>query len=284
MEPVGRSTLWSFLDGAKEVAIVTNGHVRSDPGFRVKNYLDLAARIAELQYRNRNHVLVFRGQRSDWRTVKGFTTFKPSIFRPLPGKTAASDALVSRRYGALEKAELLLAEAFEKQKRLGRQRVARERMLRWALLQHYEVCPTPLLDVSHSLRVAASFASMDAEEDCFVYALAVPNLSGAVTANAEGGLQILRLASVCPPAAIRPHIQEGYLLGEYPEMMGMTQKQKYKAYEMDFGRRIVAKFRFDAKTFWTDESFPPVPKAALYPRGRDWLENLTASIMQQVKV
>jgi len=66
-------------------------------------------------------------------------------------------------------------------------------------------------------------------------------------------------------------------------MIGVTQKQKYKAYEMDFGRRIVAKFRFDPKAFWTDDVFPRVPREALYPRGRDWLENLTVSIMQQIK-
>ena len=44
--------------------------------------------------------------------------------------------------------------------------------------------------------------------------LGVPNLSGAITASAEAGLQIVRLSSVCPPSAVRPHIQEGYLLGD----------------------------------------------------------------------
>jgi hypothetical protein len=113
--------------------------------------------------------------------------------------------------------------------------------------------------------------------------LAVPNLSGGVTANAEGGLQIIRLASVCPPAAIRPHIQEGYLLGEYPEMIGVTQAQHYKRYEMDFARRMIAKFRFNPITFWAaDPSFPQVPQNALYPKGRDWLERLTADVAAAV--
>jgi hypothetical protein len=118
--------------------------------------------------------------------------------------------------------------------------------------------------------------------ESFLYVLAVPNLSGAVTANAEGGLQVVRLASVCPPAALRPHIQEGYVLGEYPEMIGLTQTKHYKPYEMDFGRRIVAKFRFDPRTFWGDPTFPAVPEEALYPKGRDWLERLTADIRIKV--
>jgi len=115
-----------------------------------------------------------------------------------------------------------------------------------------------LLDVTHSLRIAA--------HEGFVFVMGVPNLSGAVTANAEGGIQIIRLASVCPPSAVRPHIQEGYLLGEYPEMTGVDQKQHYKHYEIDFGRRLVAKFRFRTTAFWTaSPGFPQVTHDALYP-------------------
>lgn len=279
MEKIGVSKLWSFVDGGAEAEIVTNARVRADGGFHVRNYLDLAGRVAELQYRNRNHVLFFRGQGGDHKSSQGFTTLKPTIFRPEIGKSTISDKLIEKRFDVLTKAENLLVEGFERLKKLGRQRVARERLLRWSIIQHYEVCPTPLLDVTHSLRIAASFASLKGGREAFLYVLGVPNLSGAVTANAEGGLQIVRLASVCPPAAIRPHIQEGYLLGEYPEMIGLSQKQHYDVYEMDFGRRMIAKFRFNPRAFWKkSDSFPPVAEAALYPKGRDWLERLTADI------
>src|SRR5206468_364868 len=124
---------------------------------------------------------------------------------------------------------------------LGVKRLKRHRVLRWAILQHYEVCLTPLLDVTHSLRIAASFASINMPDKVYLFVLGVPNLSGAVTASAESGLQIIRLSSVCPPSAVRPHIQEGYLLGEYPEMAEFEQKANYFHYEIDFGRRLVAK-------------------------------------------
>jgi hypothetical protein len=117
----------------------------------------------------------------------------------------------------------------------------------------------------------------------YLYVLAGPNLSGAITANAEAGLQVVRLSSACPPAAIRPHIQEGYLLGEYPEMVGVTQQSHYKPFEMDFGRRIVAKFRFNPRTFWSDPDFPKISSAALYPKDRDWLERLSSEITAEVK-
>jgi hypothetical protein len=96
--------------------------------------------------------------------------------------------------------------------------------------------------------------------------LGVPNISGAITASAEAGLQVVRLSSVCPPAALRPHLQEGYLLGEYPEVSGYDQKELYEHHEIDFGRRLVTKFRFNPDEFWEHSgSFPAVARRALYP-------------------
>jgi hypothetical protein len=143
------------------------------------------------------------------------------------------------------------------------------RILRWSILQHYEICATPLLDVTQSLRVAASFASERTTAEAFIFVLGVPNLSGAVTANAETGIQIVRLTSVCPPNAKRPHVQEGYLLGEYPELSDYSQKRLYAHHEVDFGKRLVAKFRFDPKSFWKERGLAPVESFAMAaPNGR----------------
>jgi hypothetical protein len=174
-------------------------------------------------------------------------------------------------------AEVKLAESYKAASPdvIGVERLERHRILRWSILQHYEVCPTPLLDVTHSLRIAASFASLPAPgaelgEQVFIYVLGVPNLSGAITASAEAGLQIVRLSSVCPPQAVRPHIQEGYLLGEYPEITGYKEKARFEPYEVDFGLRLVAKFWFDPHIFWRQAAtFPMVPREALYPSGAD---------------
>ena len=103
----------------------------------------------------------------------------------------------------------------------------------------------------------------------YIYALGVPNLSGAITASAEAGLQIVRVSSVCPPSAVRPHIQEGYLLGQYPEVTGLAEKQNYFHYEMDFGLRLIAKFCFEPRSFWKGRDFPRVAESALYPSAKD---------------
>lgn len=280
METIGKHTLWS-LSSSGRVVERSCFSVRKSEAYQVKNYVELATKIAALQFKNPDYVLLFRGQtRVHIRTNKNgvaYTSLAPKLFRGNDGGNPSSHEL-ERRFDQLRNFELQLVARYSNEGYAETKRLKRQQILRWTILQHYEVCPTPLLDVTNSLRIAASFASHDAEDEAYVFALGVPNLSGAITASAEAGLQIVRLSSVCPPEALRPHLQEGYLLGEYPEMREYDQKQHYSHVEVDFGRRLVAKFRFDPRTFWEKSSrFPQVTKAALYPRN-DPLDTLAQSI------
>ena len=264
METIGTQELWTFLAGRSEATQAKSLNIRKGLGYKVNSFLELANKVAELQFRNRDHVLLFRGQAGDYRNNKGNSTLKPALFRPFKKGNPNSSTLI-KRFETLRKAEQYLARRYEQAGFLGIERLKRQRIMRWAILQHYEVCPTPLLDITASLRIAASFASLDHKDEAFLFVIGVPNLSGAITASAEAGLQIVRLSSVCPPKAIRPHLQEGYLLGEYPELTDFVQKQEYFHYEIDFGRRLVAKFRFAPRAFWKDDTFQMVSKEALYP-------------------
>ena len=284
MEIIGQTEMWSFFDEGPECEITKNTTVRSGAGHLVKSFLELATKVAELQFRNREQVLLFRGQNGDHKNQKKHTTLKPSLFRSSVSVENPSGAILTNRFNKLRQAEQQLQLLYKGKDFLGVERLKRQRILRWAILQHYEVCPTPLLDVTHSLRIAASFASDGAIDQAFLFVLGVPNLSGAITASAEAGLQIVRLSSVCPPVAVRPHIQEGYLLGEYPEMAEYGQKEHYHHYEIDFGRRLVAKFRFHPLEFWkNDDDFPKVEKAALYPpENRDRLFRLASKVKKAI--
>jgi len=282
VEEIGRYKVWSYFDGSNECKAAANSTIRSGSGHTVRSYFDLAKKVAELQFRNRDHVLLFRGQQSDHLNVKGKTSLKPSLFRSFNSDSPSADHLINC-FSLLKKAEQKLVRLYRREKFLGVERLKRHRVLRWAILQHYDVCATPLLDVTHSLRIATFFASQQGSSDAFVFVLGVPNISGAVTASAEAGLEIIRLASACPPAAIRPHLQEGYLLGEYPEVSDFEQKAHYHNYEIDFGRRLVAKFRFDPNNFWTSETFPMINVKAVYPSdSRDPLNELCLQIKQSI--
>jgi hypothetical protein len=281
METIGKQKIWSFLDRSQECKVTTNTRVREGVGHKVNSFLELARKIAELQFLNRDHVLLFRGQGGDQRNVKGNTSVKPTLFRP-EGKGNPDRATLEKRFEILARAERALVGRYQAAGFRGLDRIKRHHVLRWSILQHYEVCATPLLDVTHSIRIAASFASLCGKSRAYLFVLGVPNLSGAVTASAEAGLQIVRLASVCPPQAMRPHIQEGYLLGQYPEVTGIAERENYFHYEMDFGLRLVAKFYFEPNSFWTDNDFLEVAESALYPNAKDPLHQLALDVQKEV--
>jgi hypothetical protein len=281
MDALGASELWSFVNGETKAKPIKPSNIRSDPGVLVHSYLEMARKVAELQFRNREFVLLFRGQRADHKTNAGLSTFRPSIFRPKKGRVLLGQRTLAQRLDLLREAEALLTTKFNEKHGLGRTRVERQRLLRWAILQHYDVCDTPLLDVTQSLRIAASFACHEAS-DSFVYAFAIPNLSGTVTVSAETGIQVVRLSGACPPSAIRPHIQEGYLVGEYPDIETIEQARTYKPGQFDFWRRLLAKFRFRSSTFLRDEDFPMVKYDSLHPKGRSWFEDAISDIGSQL--
>lgn len=263
---VGQRPLWSFIGGETRAVKVDNSTIRKEPPYDVGFYKELAQKIAELQFRNPSYVLLFRGQGTDYRDEKG-SMLRPNIFRtPAQEQPGQHNERVSRRLKRLKAAEDFLVKHYRMEvDRLGNTFVTRYQIVRWSIIQHYEICRTPLLDVSHSLRISTSFAVANDDSDkAYLFVLAVPHISGAVTVCAEEGLQTVRLASVCPPSAIRPHLQEGYLLGEYPEIENFDQKHHYRVAEVDFGKRLVAKFSFNPQTFW-DSDFPRVPSSALYP-------------------
>ena len=122
------------------------------------------------------------------------------------------------------------------------------------------------------VRHRSSFGSSASKDrTAYLFVLGVPMLTGAITASSESGLQIVRLASACPPQAIRPHIQEGFLLAEYPELPEFDQESHYDHSEVDFGRRLIAKFRFDPVSFWDEAAFPKIAKDTLYPTNDPFL-------------
>lgn len=114
--------------------------------------------------------------------------------------------------------------------------------------------------------------------------LGVPQISGSVSVCAHNGIQTLRLSSLCPPAATRPHLQEGYLLGEYPELRTIKEKMKVFVHETDFSQRLVGKFRFHPQNFWIDPNFPLVPMDALNPNEDDVISSLCARIKTQIEL
>lgn len=252
----------------KKIRIST---VSEDNGYEVSNYQELVHAVARISQWHRKYSLFFRGQTSDYmkenlKRKSNQSTLRPTLFRPKPGRKNLSSRYRIYRQEILEKCCKLLIDQFKDKDFEGATEIVRYKELQWALLQHYEVCPTPLVDVTLSLRVAASVASESKNkrgEEAYVYVLGLPHPNGSITYAVDEDLMIMKLQSICPPEASRPHFQEGYLVGAFPP--------SNVGYDYELRRRLVAKFRLNLTKFWSKE-YSAIPDAALMPKNDQMLD------------
>lgn len=241
--------------------------------FHIENYRALVEHVARLSYANRNHLAFFRGQGKDYQSKAGGSTLYPAIYR--------GDNLVHAelevRFRQLDSASRALVKLFDKHEVEGARDVSRKRYVQWSVLQHYQVVPTPLLDVTHSLRVACSFAQLaSADPACYVYVLGFPYPTNRISINSEEDLVNIRLLSICPPDALRPYSQEGYMAGT-PDVTSNFETKT----ELDFRNRLIAKFEIPRGTrFWNDGS-AGTPKTALYP-SNDRVYDICQEVIAQI--
>jgi len=172
------------------------------------------------------------------------------------------------RFDILQGASRNLSQEFTNRGLPGAPELRRKRYIQWSVLQHYEVCNTPLLDFTHSLQVACSFAQAGNESDwAYIFVFGLPYITNRISINSEHDIVNVRLLSICPPHALRPYFQDGYLAGTEDVLDEYDNKS-----ELDFNNRLIAKFCFpNSGTFWGN-SFSPIPGEALYPENDEVLE------------
>jgi hypothetical protein len=251
--------VWSHQSIKTEKKYLLSEVLSSEP-LLISTFRGLVRAVANISYHNPEQVLFFRGQEKEyWKeTADGqrVNSFYPSIYRS-PGVGLTEDEF-EKRYTNLEEKSKALLEALKDEQIKGHDKLAKFPELAWAILQHYEVCQTPFLDVTHSLRVAASFALNEAKNFGYLYVFGFPHPNGSITYSVESELINIRLLSICPPEAQRPYFQEGFLVGTFPS------KRKHKHPSLDLGVRLIAKFKLANKNFW-DNNFHAIPTEALYP-------------------
>jgi len=127
-----------------------------------------------------------------------------------------------------------------------------------AILQHYEVMPTTMLDLSSNWRVSCCF-SRNGGNESFFYVFGIPDFDKPITIDIQSGMAIVDLARVCPPNALRPHFQNGFAITPYPEPNlvhhPFLELNGRPPLEWDLSKRLVAKFRL-TKKFWESEYAP----------------------------
>ncbi len=229
----------------------------------ITNFRELVVETAELAYLNKDHLLFFRGQGRDYVNKSGASTIYPSIYRG----ERVTRAQLQVSWDIMEAAARRLCDAIEEGGIGSHRDVRRRRYIQWSILQHYEVCPTPLLDLTQSLRVACSFAFLARRSSPIVMAFGMPYVTNRISLNSEHDLVNVRLLSICPPEALRPYFQEGYLAGTDEVAIDFESKT-----ELDFNNRLVAKYVLaDREKFWRG-GFRAFAKKVLYPPDDRMLE------------
>jgi hypothetical protein len=224
----------------------TAAQVHAGSFWDVANWEELRSAVSFLTLMNKRSVLYFRGQSSH------FEACLPTLFRndwSLDGQRhPLSAANRAEYYAAIRK---LQPHVYGVAAHIGTPRhylLEQVPVAAAAILQHYELWPTYLTDLTRSLPIALCFASRgSAAEFGYLYVFAMPDLRGSITSDMDQHMTICRLEAVCPPDAIRPHHQDAYLVARFPEPQGNCapgdKVWDYWARRADLMRRLVAKFR-----------------------------------------
>lgn len=258
--------------------LMINKNVGSGDGIEIQKYSDLVKEIAKLSFLNQDYMLFYRGQSFDFQnSTNSSSSLYPSIYRDRINK---KDNDIKLRVSTLNKAAELLVEEIKKSEYIGKTEIIKKKYVQWSILQHYEICDTPLLDLTHSLRVACSFAFENNSSDKgYLYVLGMPYVTHRISTNSEQETIIVRLLSISPPQALRPYYQDGYLVGTEFVTEDFDDKQ-----ELDLARRLIAKYRIkNTDEFW-DQDTKKIPYELLYPSDDFDFLDLARKIKERLNV
>ena len=224
----------------------------------VSSFYDLIMEIAELSYRNPDVMLFYRGQNNNY-TKNNIATLYPTIYR------ATDKSNINFDFKVLNEASIKLIAALKADERIDSEElkeIRKIKLLQYSILQHYEVCKTPLLDLTQSIKVACSFAILNNKNDIgYIYVLGLPYINGRISVDSEEYITNVRLLSISSSAAKRPFFQEGYLV---QTEFASDIENNIKLDELDFNRRLLAIYKFkNNQQFWGEER--PISENTLYP-------------------
>lgn len=241
----------------------------------INTFHDLIVEIAELSYKNPDVMLFFRGQTKNYINISTID-LKPSIYRKsvlgmqekFEGLKYFSNKLIDKIEEANNSSRIELSKNEIEE-------ISNIEILQHSILQHYEVWPTPFLDVSQSIKVACTFASLNNDGECgYIYVLALPYIKGRISVDSEEYITNIRLISIGSSYAKRPFFQEGYLVKTEYTKPGNRELRKF-----DFNRRLVAAYEFkNNEDFWGNER--PINKAYIYPP-KDTMKDICESLNLQ---
>ena len=211
---------------------------------------------------------------------KGGPGVHSSLFPSILRQSGQKDRVIelNKRFSRLAAAEEKLKESFAIRE------IHQDRIVRWAILQHYEIVPTPLLDVTLSVQSALSFALAEGRDEGYLFILAFPQLTGPISVSIESMTQVIDLTQVCPPEALRPHFQSGVLVCDYPVVDSRESSHGKKGMlGNNFSCRLLGKLKLTNCRMWVDEGFVSTRSDILFPDSYDEWFPMLSKIKQYIQ-
>jgi len=230
----------------------TVSKIRLSEGYRVESYRKLVEEIANVTLWNKEYEMFYRGQTTDYKDKNGKSVIYPTICRP--GKKEGGDYKASIRQEEVKQRYQVLNDLIDFYDR----RRNKLDEYYYSLFQHYEVHTTPFIDITQSIRTAATFALRGCDIG-YLYVFGLPYPNGSISHYIDSEIVLVKLQNVSPSDAFRPRYQEGYLVGKLPIKANKTGSD-------NLARRMIAKFLLDNTSgkFW-DDNFPKLPEEVIFP-------------------
>jgi hypothetical protein len=236
-------------------------YVRRSDGYPVKSFRELVELTGRVAIWNKQYDIFFRGQNHDYKNKNDKSDIYPTICRPEQNSTGKYKASVKTRTidKRLEQLKNFIQYLYTSERKPFRYKRSRNFIeMDQALIQHYCILPTPLIDITQSLRVAATFALRKSQTG-YLYVFGLPYPHGSISYFIDNNIVLVKLQNSCPSDALRPRYQEGFLVGRFPF-------SPYKAAGDNLATRMLAKFLLDNSDnhFW-DNLFKPLSDELLFP-------------------
>jgi hypothetical protein len=239
--------------------------IRAAKPMIVNTYSELMDMVSKLAYFNRRYVLFFRGQDKEYRIGDRFPTIYPNFFREMLFHKGTEKQIKENLEKKQE--ELKLKNHNRNPRFHGAYSIWESLHVRWALLQHYQICPTPLIDLTQSLHVAVSFALEDSNlnenklKTGVIYVLALPWPAKNYHNNKEEDIYLVRLAGISPPQAKRPYRQEAFAAMS----QDVDNEEIYDFEKHNFANRMICKFEINNSPEFLGDIIKPLPEKFLAP-------------------
>gem|GEM_PF-4811625 len=293
--------------------------VAKKEAYEVNDIFELQEYINVILHYSSAFDIFFRGQTGDYMVdndVDNRSTILPSIFRNIYFDKKPVEKFKGKVEKLIKAEERLIQVCYELNIH-GESKIKSNQYARWAVIQHYGIADTPVLDITKSLRIASKFSVLNHDSASkplddldfgylYIFGLPQTKKSGKGSkAKYEGADDILNidLKSLCPPTAHRPFFQDGYIsyhhnidkgilnLNQVVIDLDIAIKNEKKAEQSiisevfqpyNFNGRLLAKFKVP-KTLFGD-GVHPIPKTQIYPEGDLFEEYVVSEVKRRMNL